>query len=266
MSIGDWEPFWLGPASRRLYAALHSASMASDTGVLLVPPLLHELPRSRRFVAEVANELALLGLPCLRFDFYGTGDSGGSGEELDFGSMCHDLDLAAAALREHADVRRLVVLAWRGSALAVQDWLRQGATADLVVLWEPVADGAAWLRELVASDAAERTQRPPPRRGVPRLTDPADGQLMGFPVSQRLRSDLARACIASGVRDDAPVWLVVRSEAANLPIDIARILHLPANAPVFNGSAAMDATFFLTPPVRDLLIELGQGLRVEVRA
>src|SRR5687768_1570345 len=75
--IGDWEPLWLGQDPRRLYAALHAVAGAPATGVLLVPPLLHEQPRSRRFIAEVASELAAIGLPCLRFDFLGTGDSPG---------------------------------------------------------------------------------------------------------------------------------------------------------------------------------------------
>ena len=121
MSVGGFEPFWLGPSSRRLYAALHRAAGEASTGVVLVPPLLHELPRSRRFITEVASELAALGLPTLRFDFFGTGDSSGSGDALDFASMHIDLGLAVAALREQTRIARLVLLSWRGSALHVRN-------------------------------------------------------------------------------------------------------------------------------------------------
>jgi hypothetical protein len=264
--IGDWDPMWLGQEPRRLYAALHAAPGTLTTGVVLVPPLLHEQPRSRRFIAEVASELASLGLPCLRFDFHGTGDSTGMGDELDFASMHRDLDLAAATLRQATGVGRIVMLAWRASALALQGWLERGGAADLAVLWEPVIDGESWLRELVEGDAQERALRPPPRPGVPRATDPADGQLMGFPASERLRSDLARARMAAGRQGDAPVWLVVRSDPAELPLDIARVLALPATAPVFDLGAAMDATFFLTPQVRDVVAQLGQAVRQEAWA
>jgi hypothetical protein len=264
--IGDWDPLWMGQEPRRLYAALHGVSGSPQAGVVLVPPLLHELPRSRRFIAEVASELAALGLPCLRFDFLGTGDSAGDGEELDFASMQRDLDLAVATLREATGVARVVMLAWRASALALQGWLEHGGAADLVALWEPVVDGEAWLRELVEGDRDERSQRPPPRAGVPRATDPGDGQLMGFPASARLRSDLARARMDASRQRGAPVWLVVRSDPAELPLDIARVLALPANAPVFDMGAAMDATFFLTPQVREVVAQLGRAVCEEARA
>lgn len=267
MNLDGWEPFWLGPSSRRLYAALHAAPGAASTGVVLVPPLLHELPRSRRFITEVAGELAGLGLPTLRFDFHGTGDSGGSGEDLDLASMQRDIEWAVAALRERTQVRRVVLVAWRGGALALRGWLESGGSADLVLLWEPIVDGAAWVQELVESDARERALRPPPRAGVPRTTDPADGQLMGFPAPPRLRADLGKTRLDKGMhRDDVPVWAIVRNDPAELRMDIARVLPLPANAPSFNVGAAMDAMFFLTPPVRELVGKLGQAVREEAWA
>jgi hypothetical protein len=264
MSIGDWDSMWLGHAGRPLYAALHEAPGAPLAGVVLVPPLFHEMPRSRRFITEVAGELAAMGLPSLRFDFHGTGDSFGAGDELDFASMRRDLDLAVAGLRDATGVVRVVLLAWRGSALIVQEWLDRGGVADLVVLWEPIIDGESWLRELLDGDVQERERRPPPRQGVPRATDPADGQLMGFPASTRLRADLARSRMdASRQKHQAPMWLVVRCDSGELPLDIARVLTLPASAPTFDLGAAMDATFFLTPQVRDLVSELGQAVRSE---
>ena len=257
----SWEPFWIGPASHQLYAALHTAGGAPSTGVVLVPPLLHELPRSRRFITEIASELAAMGLPTLRFDFHGTGDSSGAGDDIDFASMHRDLDIAAAALREKTGIKRLVLLAWRGGALVLRGWLDRGGAADLVVLWEPIADGGSWLQELIDGDARERAVRPPPRAGVPRITDPSDGQLMGFPAPPRFRVDLAQTRLdAVTLRGDVPVWLIVRTDVADLAMDIVRRLPLPASAPSFDIGAAMDATFFLTPPVRNLVGELGQAV------
>lgn len=265
MSIGNWEPSWLGPSSRCLYAALHPAAGTPSTGVVLVPPLLDDLPRSRRFIAEVASELASLGLPSLRFDFFGTGDSCGSGDELDFDSMQIDLDLAIAALRARTGVERVILLTWRGAALALGKWLARGGVADLVVLWEPITDGASWLRELVDCDAEARAVLPPPRAGVPRTGDAADGQLMGFKVSPRLRMDLAQARLDGDALGSAThAWAVVRADARNLPVDVARWFSLPAAAPRFTGGVSMDATLFLTPPVRDFVCKLGLALRARV--
>lgn len=267
MSLGDWEPLWLGPPTRRLYAALHGVTGKPPVGVVLVPPLLHELSRSRRFLAETAVELAAMGLPCLRFDFFGTGDSGGDGEVLDFASMHQDLDLAVAAIRERTSIERLALVAWRGSALVVREWLAEDGQVDLVVLWEPIRDGSVWLRELIEGDARERALRPPPRPGIARFTDSSDGQLMGFPASPRFRADLARARLG---QDEGPpgqsAWAVLRANEADLPLDMARVLRLPESAPVFDLGAAMDATFFLTPPVRDTITELGRAMRREAWA
>lgn len=267
MSRDAWEPFWLGAPSRRLYAALHAVPGAPSTGVVLVPPLLHELPRSRRFITEVASELAGLGLPTLRFDFHGTGDSAGTGEDLDLASMHRDIEAAATALRQRTAIKRLVLVAWRGGALAVHGWLERGGAADLIVLWEPIVDGAAWVRELVESDARERALRPPPRAGVARSTDPADGQLMGFPAPSRLRVELGQTRLDQELgRAAVPVWAVVREDLEALPTGIARILSLPASAPSFNVGAAMDAAFFLTPPVREVVGKLGLAVREETWA
>lgn len=259
--IGDWEPVWLGSPPRTLYAALHPVPGIALTGVVLVPPLLDELPRSRRFITEVAGELAGMGLPSLRFDFHGTGDSSGRGDEFDFDSMRADLDLAVAELRARAGVARLVLLAWRGAALAVDAWRSCGGMADLVVLWEPVCDGAVWLRELVDADAEARKILPPPRPGVPRTGDPDDGQLMGYKASPRLRMQLARARLDPDLAGgDAPVWAILRPDGGDAPIAATRSWSLPESAPKFAGGVSMDATLFLTPPMRGFVRGLGAAL------
>jgi alpha-beta hydrolase superfamily lysophospholipase len=262
MSIGDWEPNWLGPPSRRLYSALHRAPSPASIGVVLVPPLLHEQPRSRRFVTEVASQLAESGLSCLRFDFHGTGDSPGRGDEVDFASMAADLKVATAALRSHTGVEQVALLAWRGAALLAQSWLQQGRQGDRVVLWEPILDGASWLRELQRNDARERASRPRPRPGVPRTNMEEDGQLMGFAASPRLRQDLAEAQLA---RTDSwqsrSTWAVVHADSPPLPVDVAKLFELPAGAPTFDGGVAMEATMFLTPPLERVVGQLGHALR-----
>lgn len=261
MSIGPWKPLWLGERSRRLYAALHRPARPSPLpGVLFVPPLLHEQPRSRRFMTEVASGLAAVGLPCMRFDFFGTGDSAGSGEECDFGSMKRDLDAAVAALRQHGDVDRVVLLGWRAGALPLQVWLRDGGIAELLVLWEPIINGQRWLTELEREDAAERRQRPRPRPGVPRLTDLDDGQLMGFAASPRFRRDLAQAGLAESSESGLPAWAVLRPGGSALPMELARTFPLPAAIPTFGDGTDMEATFFLSPRLERVVDQLGDAL------
>lgn len=260
MNIGIWEPIWLDGDGRRLYGGLHMpSSNVAKLGVLLVPPLFHEQPRSRRFVTEVASGLAKLGLPCLRFDFFGTGDSAGTGNQADFATMCADIDLAAVTLRRIAGAERIVVLAWRGGTLPVWSWVRAGGDADLVLLWEPITNGAGWLDELEREDLAERHSqlRYVLRQKVPPATD--DGQLMGFDASHRMRLDLAEARLADG-EHRLPVWAIVRSDAAALPFVPERTFVLPSGEPAFGGGIRMDTRLCVSRSLERLVDEVGRAL------
>lgn len=266
MSIGPWEPFWLESGGRSLYAALHPAQAPQrPVGVVCVPPLLHEQPRSRRFITEVASGLAALGLPCLRFDFEGSGDSSGPGERLDLDSMCADLDLAVSALRSQTGVERVVLIAWRAAALPVWTWLAGGRRVDRIVLWEPVTDGAQWLSELERQDARERARRPRPRPGVPRTADPNDGQLMGFGASAEFRRGMAGVRAEPADTASVPAWVLAHAPApaANR---FERVIPLPSGTPSLAGAAGMESAFFMSPALERTVVELGRALLEEAVA
>lgn len=254
---GGWQPQWLGDASRYLYTALHRcAQPGARLGVLLVPPLFHEQPRSRRLLTEVASGLAALGLPSLRFDFFGTGDSAGDSEQADFASMGVDLDLAVAALCTQAGVDRVAILAWRGAALPVARWLDQGGRPAVVVLWEPIVDGAQWIEQLERDDAAER--RSPERYPLARAAPVPDRQLMGVAVSPQLRRDIAGARVSD--HGQRRYWGVLRASALRPALAWQRVFDLPADSPTFGGSSRMDAGLFITPRLKCVADDLGRAL------
>ncbi|MBF6024301.1 hypothetical protein [Lysobacter niastensis] len=268
MTVGVWEPFWLGAGEQRLYAALHRANLPSPRlGLVLAPPLLHEQPRSRRLLTELATALAQEGVPCVRFDYFGTGDSDGSGEQLDFASMRRDLQFAADSLIARGGVERIGVLAVRGATLPVFSWLRGGGAANLLVLWEPVVDGESWLAELETRDAMERRSplRYPTAAGAPPNGVSSDDlQLMGYPVSTQLRRDIAQArVIDDGVRAFPRCWSVLREDADMLPVTCERVFRLPTDTPLIGGAVSMDASVFVTPGLQRVVDELAQALRKE---
>lgn len=255
----DWEPLWLGQGGRRLYAALHPAAAA--LGMLVVAPLLHEQQRTRRLVTELASTLAGHGLPCLRFDFFGSGDSDGACDQLDFASIATDLDLAVRALRATAGVERVGVLVMRGAALPVCSWLERGGDADLLVVWEPLFDGPAWLAQLEEQDATERcsAERYPLSRGA-RAVD-TDGQLMGFPVSQTMRRDIAGAALPDqDCHRSRPCWGVLRDDARAVALQLDRLFSIPPDTARIGGAASMDSTMFMTPSLQRLVALLAADL------
>lgn len=254
----NWEPFWLGPSGRRLYAALHYAPARATMGVVLAPPLLSEQPRSRRLMFEIAGVFAAQGLPCLRFDYYGTGDSEGDGEAHDLAAMHADLEFAIAGLRERAGIEHVAVMAWRGAALAAGSWALQNAI-DALILCDPVMDGAAWLAELEAADRGERVS---PER-YPYGAGPGqrpDGQLMGFPASAAWRRGIGTLRLADLALDACPTtWAVLRN-ADGAPAWARRIFLMPPGTPRFDGDTRMDATLFLSPSLRALIGQIGREL------
>lgn len=261
MSIGRFQPFWLNEGGRRLYAAIHpgngssSLSVGRDSdppAVLVLPPLLHEYHRSLRFLCELASGLADAGLPCLRFCHFGAGDSDGDGDQADLDTMAADIDHALHMLVEHTGRRRVVLLAFRSSALSLQHWLSRGRRPDLAVLWDPVLDGGAWLEGLRGEDAAKRaTIRAD--AGEPAT----DGELMGCLVSTRFLDQLGRSTWQS--ESALPVWLVGHAGAA-APSSVARRFPLPTGTPRFGEGVLMDASLFFPASMHRFTRELGTAL------
>lgn len=253
MSIGPWQPFWIGEPDRQLYAALHRPGHADATrGVVLVPPLLHEQPRARRFLAEVASAFATNGIAALRFDFYGSGDSAGRADEMQMASMHEDLSRASAALRSLTGVSKVAVMAWRASALVAWDWLRQGGAACELILWEPVVDGREWLDTLLSADAAERCSSERYTGQRPQSADASDDQLMGYAVPTELRDAMARLTIVAGAAalSPTPLWLIDRAaslESHARCIASSRTMTLPDDAPSFGCGTRMDESLFMSP-------------------
>ena len=195
------QAFYFGPPERRMFGAYHPAAVPAHASVLICPPLLHEHFRSYRFFSQVAGALAEAGLACLRFDYYGTGDSEGGDADFSPGGTAADTMLAAQALRGLSGDLPLILLGIRGSALFVQrDAKRLGASA--VWLWQPVIDGEKYVAELEDRDRAERSSlfRYPLLEGGA----PAEAHdLMGFRLSPGFRGELA-ACSLAGAVFPAP--------------------------------------------------------------
>jgi hypothetical protein len=183
--------------------------------------------------------------------------------------MRSDLHQAAQELRARTGVARVGVLVMRGAALPVWSWLDDGAQVDLLVMWEPLLDGPAWLAQLEQQDAAERcsANRYPLTRGACAVD--VDRQLMGFPASRGLRRDIAEAAVPSRDRHSPgqyfglPCWGVLRADARALPVHIDRVFEIPLDTAFIGGAASMDTTMFMTPGLQRVVSDLATALRGE---
>ena len=139
------EPLLIDTSRGALFAVYHPAEGAGDTAVLFCHAFGEERKSSALTLARLARAVAKAGLPTLRFDYYGTGDSEGDFVEADVETRLEDMETAAGWLRERTGCKRVVLLGLRlGATLAARAAERMEQVGGLVLI-EPVSDGEKYL-------------------------------------------------------------------------------------------------------------------------
>jgi pimeloyl-ACP methyl ester carboxylesterase len=184
-------PCHFGPHAG-LFGLYHPGALGAKTAVLLCPPLGQDLIRCHRLYRQLAHALAVQGMAVLRFDYYGTGDSAGSSEDVEWPRCLADVASAAEQLRLRSGCERMVGFGARlGGSLALA--AADSARLDELVLWDPVLDGATHVAALDTLQAELRfdTNRFVAPRPAAALAD----QWQGFAVGICLRQQLAELCL-----------------------------------------------------------------------
>ena len=142
------EPLFFESDSFRLYGVLHTPQdQARGLGVIFCAPFAEEQKQAYRVFVEVARRLEELGIPSLRFDYRGTGDSQGPFTDFSLAGAKRDIQAAATFLRERTGVERIGLIGLRlGASLALQAADCRLPTAACLVLWQPIVDGALFYK------------------------------------------------------------------------------------------------------------------------
>ncbi|MBK6674424.1 MAG: hypothetical protein IPG49_13510 [Proteobacteria bacterium] len=111
---------------------------------------------SHRVFVSLARQLAGLGHPVLRFDYAGTGDSGGTLRDSSIASHQSDLGAAVRWLRQKVGPARAVGLIGLRLGATVAALLAEVARdseeiTGPLILWDPITDGEAYVQELLRS-------------------------------------------------------------------------------------------------------------------
>jgi uncharacterized protein len=182
-------PFYFGREGRALFGCFHEPLQKGPPryAVLICQPLGHEYVNSHRALRQLAVRLADAGIPVLRFDYYGCGDSSGEAEQGSITRWLEDISNAVAELRTRSGVFEVCVVGLRmGATLAALAGSRLECFERLV-LWEPVISGKDHLNELKALHQEMLRFRPKPKpskRSQPYL------EVLGFPLSRFLHAQL----------------------------------------------------------------------------
>lgn len=135
-----------------MFAWLHDVATpppGARVGVVLCPAFAQEEVCTHHGLMALADRCAAAGMPTIRFDYRGTGDS--VSDDVTLNGLVDDTAHAAAVLRQACGVGTVVLIGVRlGAAIAT---LAAARIADIgaLVLMGPVSSGHAFMRETRAS-------------------------------------------------------------------------------------------------------------------
>jgi len=219
-------------------------------GVILCNPFGEEAARAHRLFRVLAGRLESSGYWTMRFDYSGTGDSSGEDDEATLDGWLTDVAAAAEALQRASRARRLALVGLRlGATLAALACTRGLVQARHLLLWDPVVEGASYLREQAA---AHRTYMQSELRT---WKDRLQLSPEGFPaeaLGTRIPPALATALAALDLsHEEIPADLLTvfstgpapgldRMRQQLLPRSTARWIDMPASQ-AWNSDAALNA-------------------------
>ncbi|MGF6758811.1 alpha/beta fold hydrolase [Paraburkholderia sp. GAS42] len=142
------EPIIFGECAGWLHGA---ENPRAGRGVVLCSPFGYDILCTHRGWRKLAEGLAASGMPTLRFDYPGSGDSAGIEEDPGrVDAWLDSIDAAIDTLRARTGVTEVALCGFRlGALLAARAAERRGGV-DVLALLAPVISGRQYVRELRA--------------------------------------------------------------------------------------------------------------------
>ena len=183
---------------------LHDAP--GSCGVVLCGAQGYEQLCAHKSWRALAERIAALGFPVLRFDYGGAGDSLGTDRDPDrLEDWLESVRLAITELKARTGVDRIVLVGLRlGATLAARVASEMGGVAGIAML-APVASGRAYARELSAF--ARMVARP--ATGPVGVEPPPGLEVQGFLLSNDTQASLKSFELMAGATAPAPKLLLV---------------------------------------------------------
>jgi len=166
------------------YSVFHEpqGNSIADFALLICYPYGQEYIRSHRALRSLAIQLAKAGVPCLRFDYRGTGDS--TGEKFSLADGIADIQHQYQWLTNETGLP-VKVLGVRVGALLALKALKNEPDLQSFSLWDPVISGAEYLKELQSAETSAVIQ------------EDTVTWVNGYPMGQELLHELETCTISA---------------------------------------------------------------------
>lgn len=233
------DAFYLEGGPRPLFSWLHYRPDCDygSHGVVICAPLGFEQLHAHRGLRHLADRIARLGCPVLRFDWDGTGDSPGSDLDPDRLAIWIDnVKLSVRWMKDHLGCQRVSVIGLRMGATLAALGLHDEEIENLV-LWAPVTTGRSFVREQNVIDMMSETKSLV-------LDAPGMVEAAGFQFTQQTASELSKCSLLQARPRCSHVLLVNRDDATH---DVRVVVHLQSL------KTSLDQC--VVPGVSDMLLE-----------
>jgi hypothetical protein len=135
-------------SDRRIFLHVHCPANSNGQAFIFLNPILDEKKKSQKFQVDTARKICALNYYVIRFDYYGTGDSGGESFEFDFYEALKDMQYLTEHMRKKYALAAFKILGIRlGADLAAIIAAKGEFISDLFLI-EPVSNGLRYLTEL----------------------------------------------------------------------------------------------------------------------
>ncbi|MGD0506034.1 MAG: alpha/beta fold hydrolase [Steroidobacteraceae bacterium] len=209
---------YFNSGEHRLFAWLHPSlnGLGPDIGVVICSPFGYEAICAHRGIRAFAEAIAAAGMPAIRFDYLGTGDSAEidpDGDQVQI--WTRDVLAAADELRRWSGVRQVCLLGFRFGALLATLAACESDSIGALIAISPIVTGRRYLREL-------RTTRMAASLGLDPAEPPMDKQgartggmeVSGFAFSAATLETLAKVDLSTP-KSRLPQMLIV--DSATMP-------------------------------------------------
>jgi alpha-beta hydrolase superfamily lysophospholipase len=196
------EPLYFTSGDHELFAWLHRPAVPSpaSVGLVICKPFGYEALCAHRSVRTFAESAAKLGVPALRFDYLGCGDSADIDPDADQITVwVEDILAAVDELRRLTGVEHVCLLGVRLGALLAMLAAARSTSIKSLVLVAPVIRGKRYLRELRTARLAAQMGADPRAASYSDAdveATPGSMEFSGYPMSAASMDTLSKIDLA----------------------------------------------------------------------